>query len=138
MKRWVAAILAGLVAGGATGAAELDAPSPELAKAIEGRVAGTPTDCIDSHRLMGPDRVDQRHLVYRQNGRRLWVNTLRDRCQPLLGDNILVFDNQFGTQLCTQDRFQVQGRNGGFSAAYCFLGKFTPYDKPEAVPPKTP
>ena len=125
------AVAAGLIAAGATAASEVEAPSRELAEAIAGRVPGAPTACIDSHRLMGPERIDQRHLVYRENGQRLWVNTLRDRCQPLVGDNILVFDNQFGTQLCERDRFSVQGRNGGFSAAYCFLGKFTPYDKPE-------
>lgn len=131
MKRLAFAIAAALVAAGATAATEMAAPSPELAKAIEGRVAGTPTECVDSQRLLGPERVDQNHLIYRQNAGRLWVNTLRDRCQPLVGDNILVFDNQFGTQLCERDRFSVQGRNGGFSSAYCFLGKFTPYDKPE-------
>ncbi|MBX9816278.1 MAG: hypothetical protein K2X76_16385 [Sphingomonas sp.] len=133
MKR-VAGALVALVAGlAASGmAADSDAPSRELAEAIAGRVAGAPESCVDSRRLLGPERIDQRHLVYRQNGQRLWVNTLRDRCQPLVGDNILVFDNQFGTQLCERDRFMVQGRNGGFSAAYCFLGKFTPYDKPPA------
>ena len=134
MKRLALAILAGLLAGGATMAMEQPQPSPELARAIAGRVPGKAEDCVDSRRLMGPERIDQRHLVYRQNGRRLWVNTLPNACAALSGDDILVFDNQFGTQLCRQDRFYVQGRNGGFSAAYCFLGNFTPYDKPAKTP----
>ncbi|MBX9797228.1 DUF6491 family protein [Sphingomonas sp.] len=131
-RRLILGAAAALLAGAATAAVTLDdppPPSPALLKAVEGRVAGKPENCIEQTRVNGPEPVDQRHLLYRQSGKRVWINTLRGFCPPLVNDFLLVFDNQYGVQLCRNDRFQVATRNGGVSFAYCFLGSFTPYDK---------
>ncbi len=132
-------LLIGAAAGLAAGAAAAmtqdgqpdPPPSPALTQAIAGRVAGKPENCVEQTRVNGPEPVDQRHILYRQSGKRIWINTLRGFCPPLVNDYLLVFDNQWGLQLCRNDRFQVATRNGGVSFAYCFLGTFTPYDKVE-------
>lgn len=142
MKRFAVALLAAVAMGSATFAVEhpapQPAPSPDLVKAIEGRSAGPAERCIDGDRQFGLEVVDARHIVYRQTGRRLWVNTLPEACLSRNSNDILVFDNQYGTQLCEFDRFRTVSRNGGIPGGYCRLGRFTPYDKPDRKGAKPP
>jgi len=101
----------------------------QLAEVLGNRIAGTPQNCVDQSRLLGPERVGKRDVIYRQSGRRVWRTTLREDCTGLGGDVILVAET-YGTQLCAGDRFQVVNRNSGISFGYCFYGPFVPYDKP--------
>jgi hypothetical protein len=68
-------------------------------------------------------------LLYRESGRRTWVNTLPDACPGLRSDAIPVF-KIYGSQLCKGDNFETIDRGSGFRGASCRLGDFVPYDKP--------
>lgn len=100
-----------------------------LATALAGRVAGTPRNCVDRSRLSGPEQIGARELIYRENGSRLWRNTLTRACSAPRGDETLVVES-YGGQICRDDRFQRVNRNSGFGSGYCYLGAFTPYDRP--------
>ncbi len=120
----------GATAGGAANSATRDSAADEraLAKAIDGRTAGKSSFCIDQSRLNGPEVIDQRTIVYRQSGRRIWVSRLNDSCPWLHGDPILVVYT-YGTQLCRHDRFEVLQRGSPIPSGFCFFGDFTPYDR---------
>ncbi|MBY0282936.1 MAG: hypothetical protein K2W81_03095 [Sphingomonas sp.] len=134
MARWFVALAATALAGGATVMAQDAAPlSPELAKALAGRVAGKPETCISASRVNGPEIIDSRNILYRQSGARIWRNEMADAC-PALGDNEILVVEAYGDQLCKFDRFRVVNRNSGFPSAYCILGSFTPYDKVKTAP----
>ncbi len=100
----------------------------ELAELIGDRTPGPAQNCVDQARLLGPERVGPRDVIYRQSGRRVWRTTLREDCTGLGGDVVLVVES-YGTQLCQNDRFRVVNRNSGLSFGYCFFGPFVPYDK---------
>ncbi|MEI9928658.1 MAG: hypothetical protein WDN44_14340 [Sphingomonas sp.] len=65
---------------GCTASAEMRAPDTrgdrELAAALAGRTAGTPTDCIGSTGLGGPEVIDGHTILYRETGRVVWRNDL--------------------------------------------------------------
>lgn len=131
IARWRLVLAAVALAGGATALAQDSAPlSPDLAKALAGRVPGKPENCISRSRVGGPEIIDDRNLLYQQSGARIWRNELSDKCATLRGNDYLVIET-FGDQICRYDRFRVVNRDSGIPSAYCILGRFTPYDKPK-------
>lgn len=99
----------------------------ELGKALEGRVAGKPQDCISATGADGPQIIDQRTVLYRQ-GRNVWRNDLPDSCPGLDDDDLLVIE-LWGSQICRNDRFRVHDRVSTIPGPSCRLGSFTPYAK---------
>lgn len=121
-----------LLAGCATGGGLRDSPAVEarLAKALEGRIAGKPVDCVAQDQLRGSEIIGDNTILYRQSRRRIWRNDLAGGCPGLRGDPILVTE-PFGTRLCKGDLFTPVDRLSGFTSGKCRFGAFTPYDKPE-------
>lgn len=101
-----------------------------LARALAGRVAGKPVQCIDHARLAGPEIIDERTILYRENGRRTWRNDLPDQCRGLRPFSTMIVE-PFGSQLCRNDRFRTIEPGSSIPTAYCRLGSFTPYDRPD-------
>lgn len=110
-------------------AKKVAADDAALAAAIDGRIAGKTSFCVDQSRLSGPQVINDRTILYRQSGKRIWISRLTDDCPWLNGDPILIVET-YGVQLCRHDRFQVQPRSSPIASAYCFFGDFTPYDRP--------
>lgn len=108
--------------------------SSELDKALAGRVAGQPQNCIDTNSNDGPQIIDNRTLIYRSAGR-VWRNTLPDECPSLRDDSILIVE-VYGAQLCSDDRFRTVTRGLSIPSAYCRLGRFVPYTKPKVAKPQ--
>jgi hypothetical protein len=100
-----------------------------LTSALAGRVAGPSVDCVDHSRLEGPQVIDEKTLIYRESGRRIWRNDLIGECRGLRPMDTLIVD-VFGSQLCRNDHFRALTPGTTIPGAYCRLGKFTPYDKP--------
>ena len=123
-------VLIPIAALGMLGAAAPAAPrQDELAAALAGRVAGTPVDCVENSRLDGPQIIDEKTLIYRESGRRVWRNDLIGACRGLRPLDTLIVD-VFGSQLCRNDHFRAVSPGMTIPGAICRLGKFTPYDKP--------
>lgn len=99
----------------------------ELARALEGRVAGKPADCISSMLGSGPQIIDSHTLLYRQ-GSRVWRNDLDGGCPGLdEGDTLII--EMHGPQLCRLDRIRVREPGSSIPGPTCSLGQFTPYTK---------
>jgi len=116
------------IAAGATFAASHDDP---LAKALAGRAAGAPQTCVENSMLGNAQIIDNRTLLYRETGRRIWRNDLPEACPGLHDDSRLIVD-VYGSQLCQNDRFRAVDFGSHIPGPYCRFGKFVPYDKPKA------
>ena len=99
----------------------------ELARALDGRVAGTPQNCISNMSASGPQIIGERTLLYRQGGK-VWRNDLPESCPGLDDDDLLVIEIH-GSQLCRNDRFRADSRMSVVPGPSCRLGSFTPYTK---------
>ena len=135
MRKIIASLLAPTLTIAALAAPAAAAPrlSPdaELARLLEGRVAGKPSSCISLMGSPATQIVDRTALVYR-SGRTLWVNHPRAGAESLRDDNILV-TRLYGSQLCRVDPVRLVDRTSGFQRGFVVLGDFVPY----RLPPKS-
>jgi len=101
----------------------------DLDKALAGRTAGAPVDCIDRTFASGPEIIDSKTLLYR-SGRHVYRNDLEANC-PSLRDNSIIVIEAHGSQMCRNDLFRPTDPGSAVPGAVCRLGRFTPYDKPK-------
>ena len=122
----VLAAIAAMATGPALQARERLTPQQELAKLLEGRVAGRPTSCVSTFGNSQMRILDKTALVY-GSGRTIWVNVPRNP-EALDDDDILV-TRQTGGQLCRLDIVNMIDRTGGFYRGFVALDDFVPYRK---------
>ena len=122
---------AALVASGSALAASKHDPAAELARLLEGRVAGTPVNCINLPQAQGTRVIDHMAIVY-DFGSTLYVNYPRGGADSLTGDDILVTKTP-GTGLCKMDIVRMVDRSMGFPKGFVSLGPFIPYKRPAAA-----
>ncbi len=99
----------------------------ELARAIAGRVAGEPVDCISLHRIRNVEIIDRTAIVY-DAGSTLWVNRPEGGVRQLSDWDVLVTE-PFGSRLCDLDTVRLYDRTSWFPKGFVNLGKFVPYRK---------
>lgn len=121
--------LAGCAASAQMQASEAAEAQKDLAKALEGRVAGEMRDCISASSANGPQIIDSKTLLYR-DGSRIWRNDIEGTCPSLREGNPIVIEIH-GSQLCRMDKFRVIEPGSSIPSSFCFLGKFTEYKKPK-------
>ncbi|WP_293699197.1 MULTISPECIES: hypothetical protein [unclassified Sphingopyxis] len=120
---FAAAALAAIPA--AASAREKLAPEEQLAKLLEGRVAGEPQNCIPLSMARSSQVIDKTAIVYRV-GSTLWVNRPEGGASSLDDDDILV-TKLSGSQLCSIDAVQLRDRSSHMYSGFVSLGKFVPY-----------
>lgn len=116
-----------LLAGAAADAKPRLTPEQQLAKSLEGRVAGKPVDCIYTPRVMSTRIYDKTAIVY-DGGRTIWVNRPESGASAL-DDNDILVTRPTGSQLCSVDIVRLIDRTGGFFRGSIGLGEFVPYTK---------
>ncbi|MCE7795927.1 hypothetical protein LWE61_05050 [Sphingobium sufflavum] len=121
------AVAAGLLAAGGAQAAS-KTPQERLARAIEGRVAGKPVDCINLRDIQSSEIIDRKAILYRV-GRTLYVNTPDSGANFLNNGDILVTDTH-SSQLCSIDIVRLVDSSSRMPSGSVGLGKFVPYTKP--------
>lgn len=127
---FIAAAAVTLTAPAAGAASRYDADA-ELQKALAGRVAGKPINCIPLSSVTGNTIVTGRAIIYRI-GSRLYVNQPRgDGAKRLNRDDVLV-TRTVGTDLCRLDVVQLLDRTSRIPRSFVSLGQFVPYTKPKA------
>ncbi|BDU21699.1 hypothetical protein [Dyella sp. GSA-30] len=108
-------------------AAGKDDPAAELAKLLEGRVAGPPVNCISLSQAQGTRVIDRTAIVY-DFGTTIYVNYPRGSADALSSDDILL-TKTFSTQLCKMDIVRMVDRTGHFPKSFVSLGQFIPYKR---------
>ena len=100
-------------------------PQQQLDKALAGRVAGKPVDCINPHTYSNTQIIDRTAIIY-GSGRTIYLQQ-PDHPQSLRDDDVLVTDLRGSGQLCSIDIVKLHDRNGGWYRGFVGLNKFVPY-----------
>jgi hypothetical protein len=101
----------------------------ELAREIEGRVAGEPIRCLPFHRIGSSRIIDDTAIVY-DTGSTIYVNRPRAGRESLDRWDTLVI-RAFGSQLCSSDVVHLYDSSSRMQTGFVFLGEFVPYRKPK-------
>lgn len=106
-----------------------DKQAKTLSKELDGKIAGTPVNCINGARSTATIRVSDNILLYRVSGRLVYQNTLRSSCPGLARDNDIIVTETFGGSYCKGDLLKLVDRSSGIQGPVCSLGEFVPYKK---------
>lgn len=104
-------------------------PEQRLAKMLEGRTAGEPSNCIPQSHISQTTVIDRTAIVYRV-GSTLWVNRPKDPPRALDGSTVMVTKNSTN-QLCNVDIVQLLDPSTRSWRGFIQLGDFIPYRKAE-------
>ena len=118
------------VAGPAS--AERPDPETELARALEGRVAGEPVDCIDTYRVRSSRIIDGTAILY-DAGSILYVNRPDSGAESMDRWDTLVTILYSSTRLCSIDTVRLVDSTTRAERGIVFLGEFVPYRRVEAA-----
>ncbi len=99
----------------------------QLQKALQGKVAGAPVNCLPSTRTGDMTIVDDNTILFRDGRSRLYRNDPRGGCSPMgRGGYTLVTRSTTG-EMCRGDIVQVVDLTSRTFAGSCSLGDFIPY-----------
>lgn len=119
--------LSALIGGAAQAAPDREA---ELERALAGRVAGEPVQCIDLHRVQSSRVITDTAILYRA-GSTIYVNR-PDSGADSLSRNDTMVTRLFGTnRLCDIDTVTMVDPVSGTFTGIVFLGEFVPYRRVE-------
>lgn len=104
-----------------------------LDRALAGRVAGTPVDCIQLRDIRSTQIFEGIGILYEGNGGVLYLNRPESGATSLRRDEILVTDTH-SPQLCSIDTVKLVDNTTQFSVGFVGLGKFVPYARPKPAP----
>ena len=129
MHRLLLTLSAALLAtGGAQAAAPRIEPEARLARALEGRVAGEPVDCLTLRSIRSSRIIDGTAIVYEAAGGTLYVNRPRSGAESLNTWDTLVTDTR-SSQLCSIDVVRLYDTSARMQTGFVSLGAFVPYRK---------
>lgn len=126
----VAAAVAGaalvLTAAPATAKPRLT-PQQQLDKALAGRVAGKPVDCINP-RFNSSTRIIDRTAIIYGDGNTIYLQ-VPENAQALRSDDVLVTELRGSGDLCSVDMVKLHDRSGGWFKGTVGLKQFVPYTR---------
>ena len=100
-------------------------PEARLARALEGRVAGEPVDCIQLSRVNSTQIIDHTAIIY-DTGSTLYVNRPKSGLDQLDRWDTMV-TKSFSSQLCSIDVVRLLDTGARIETGVVFLGDFVPY-----------
>jgi hypothetical protein len=99
----------------------------ELAKAVAGRVAGEPVNCINLRDVRSSQIIDHTAIVY-DAGRTVYVNRPRAGRESLDPWDSAVTKSS-SSDLCSVDVVQLYNSGSHLLSGSAFLGDFVPYKR---------
>ena len=100
----------------------------ELAKAIEGRTAGEPVDCLNLRDIRSTRIIDRTAILYETRGGTIYVNKPQGGASSLDKWDVLVTDTR-SSRLCDIDIVRLYDTGSNFQSGFVNLGAFVPYRK---------
>ena len=100
------------------GAAFADAPEEEEDSSLR---------CINARSIRGADVIDDNHVLFEIQGRRLFLNVLPATCKGLSIDRRFSYDT-YPRSLCARDKIRILKDSGSriYETRSCSLGRFQP------------
>lgn len=117
------------LSGGAI-AAEKMTQEQKLEKALQGRVAGKPVDCIMQRDIRSTRIYDGVGIVYEMNNGTWYVNRPKSGASSLSWNDILLTDTHTN-QLCSIDVVKLIDSSTRMQTGFVGLDKFVPWTKPK-------
>lgn len=105
------------------------APEARIAKALEGRVAGKPVDCIPQYRIQSSEIFERTAILYKA-GTTWYLNRPVSGRNFLQSDDVLLTDTH-SSDLCRIDIVRLLDPATHFPSGSLGLGQFVPYTKPK-------
>jgi hypothetical protein len=126
MRMSILAVLSVLAVAGAADARPRETGEAQLAKLLQGRVAGEPTDCIRTLPSSDMTVIDGTALVF-GHGRIIYVN--RTQFPDSIDDSDALLIRKFGdpSRLCSTDVVTSFDTNAKFYTGNVMLTEFIPY-----------
>ena len=83
--------------------------------------------CINARSIRGADVIDDNHIVFEIQGRRLFLNVLPATCKGLSKDGRFSYDT-YTRSLCARDKIRILKDSGNrvYETGSCSLGRFQP------------
>ena len=103
----------------------------ELAKMLDGRVAGKPVDCVTLSQIRSTEIIDRTAIVYTTNDGTMYVN--RPSGANFLDDNDILVSEPRGGQACRIDIVRLIDRGSNFPSGSIGLNDFVPYPRPKVA-----
>jgi len=102
--------------------------------ADEEEAAGESERCINARSIRGVDVIDDNYVVFRVQGRRLYLNALLKSCNGLSRDRRFSYET-YTRSLCERDAIRVLREAGGgvYEGRACKLGRFQQITESELV-----
>jgi hypothetical protein len=130
--------LSALAAAGVGACAYNDVPEPrtpraaqELDRYLAGKVAGRPQTCLPRYRTSDMVVIDERTVLFRDGGSRVWRTDIPGGCSNLGRPGYAMVTQQYGgTGLCTGEIVRVVDTQTGMLAGSCTFGPFVPFTTP--------
>lgn len=107
---------------------QVDKPAAALARALEGRVAGTPVDCLRLRDIRSTRIIDRTAILYETRGGTLYLNRPRSGERLLDRWDVLITDTHT-PQLCSIDIVRLYDPAVRMPSGFVGLGKFVPYTR---------
>ncbi|QAY79455.1 hypothetical protein [Sphingosinicella sp. BN140058] len=126
MRKLIMLALGGLLAATAPVQAKTAVDGEaKLAKALEGRVAGKPVDCVNMHNVRSTRIIDGVGILY-DAGSTIYLNRPRSGAESLDKWDTLV-TKLYSSQLCSIDTVHLYDTSSRMQTGFVFLGDFVPY-----------
>ncbi len=119
------AITAGVVVALPAQADQRRSPEQQLERALEGRVAGEPVNCVNLRTVRNSRIIDRTAILFDAGGT-IYVNRPRSGAESLDRDDTQVV-RSFSNQLCSIDTIRMVDPVSGTFRGSVFLGEFVPY-----------
>ncbi len=102
-------------------------PEARIAKALDGRKAGKPVNCIPLRQIQSTEIFERTAILYKL-GSTWYLNRPDSGANFLDRDDILV-TNTHSSELCSIDIVRLMDSGSHFPSGSLGLGKFVPYKK---------
>lgn len=124
-----ASLLAGIAPAQAANPSQQADHEAQLARALEGRVAGQPVDCINLRQVRSSQIIDDTAILY-DAGSTIYVNRPRSGASSLDRWDTLV-TRLYSDRLCSIDTVRLVDPTSHITSGVVFLGEFVPYRRAE-------
>ena len=127
MRKLLALVIGGALLATGPAQAERRDPQAQLARVLDGRVAGEPVDCISLNRVRSSRIIENTAIVY-DAGSTIYVNRPRSGADSLDRWDTMVV-RPFGSRLCSVDTVRMVDPTSHIMTGIVFLGDFVPYTR---------
>lgn len=128
MRSILACLAATALIAPAVQAAPAKTTEERLAKALDGRVAGEPVDCIYQHEIRSSQIFDRTAILYELTDGTYYLNRPEGGARSLSRNDVLVTDTH-SPRLCSIDIVKLYDSSHWMQNGVVNLGKFVPYKK---------